>query len=39
MAMHTQNLEADSRASLLVTQPGAAGDPLAWRSVRRRAGN
>ena len=29
MAMHTQNLETDARASLLVTQPGAAGDPLA----------
>lgn len=29
MAMHTQNLESDARASLLVTQPGAAGDPLA----------
>jgi putative heme iron utilization protein len=29
MAMHTQNLEADSRASLLVTQPGWDGDPLA----------
>ena len=29
MAMHTQNLEADSRASLLVTQPGWAEDPLA----------
>jgi putative heme iron utilization protein len=29
MAMHTQNLGADPRASLLVTQPGAAGDPLA----------
>jgi putative heme iron utilization protein len=29
MAMHTQNLHADCRASLLVTQPGAAGDPLA----------
>jgi putative heme iron utilization protein len=28
MAMHTQNLKADSRASLLVTQPGADGDPL-----------
>ena len=27
MAMHTQNLQADSRASLLVTQEGA-GDPL-----------
>ena len=29
MAMHTQNLEADARASLFVTQPGWAGDPLA----------
>ena len=29
MAMHTQNLEADGRASLLVTQPGATDDPLA----------
>jgi hypothetical protein len=29
MAMHTQNLEADARASLLVTQPGWTGDPLA----------
>jgi len=29
MAMHTQNLQADSRASLLVIQPGWAGDPLA----------
>ena len=28
MAMHTQNLQADSRASLLVTQPEASGDPL-----------
>ncbi len=28
MAMHTQNLHADSRASLLVTQAGAEGDPL-----------
>jgi len=28
MAMHTQNLHADSRASLLVTQPDASGDPL-----------
>jgi putative heme iron utilization protein len=27
MAMHTQNLRADSRASLLVTQPDASGDP------------
>ena len=29
MAMHTQNLEADPRASLLMTQPGWDGDPLA----------
>ncbi len=29
MAMHTQNLEADPRASLLVMQPGWDGDPLA----------
>jgi len=29
MAMHTHNLEADPRASLLVMQPGWAGDPLA----------
>ncbi len=28
MAMHTHNLQADPRASLLVTQPDAAGDPL-----------
>jgi len=28
MAMHTQNLQADPRASILVTQPGAIGDPL-----------
>src|SRR5271169_320855 len=28
MAMHTQNLQADPRASLLVTEPGASGDPL-----------
>src|SRR5579862_6781997 len=28
MAMHTQNLHADPRASLLVTQADAAGDPL-----------
>src|ERR1700760_1188127 len=28
MAMHTQNLAADGRASLLVTQPDASGDPL-----------
>lgn len=29
MAMHTQNLHADPRASLLVTEPGWRGDPLA----------
>lgn len=29
MAMHTQNLQGDPRASLLVTQPGWSGDPLA----------
>jgi heme oxygenase (biliverdin-IX-beta and delta-forming) len=29
MAMHTQNLVADPRASLLVAQPGWAEDPLA----------
>ncbi len=28
MAMHTQNLLTDSRASLLITQPDASGDPL-----------
>jgi putative heme iron utilization protein len=28
MAMHTQNLQADRRASLLVTQPDVTGDPL-----------
>jgi len=28
MAMHTQNLKADPRASLFVTQPSADGDPL-----------
>jgi heme iron utilization protein len=28
MAMHTQNLKADSRCSLFVGQPGADGDPL-----------
>src|SRR5260370_12113201 len=28
MAMHTQNLQADSRASMLVNQPDASGDPL-----------
>ena len=29
MAMHTHNLLADPRASLLATQPGWTGDPLA----------
>jgi putative heme iron utilization protein len=28
MAMHTQNLLEDTRASLLMTQPDAGGDPL-----------
>ena len=28
MAMHTQNLLADQRVSLFVTEPGASGDPL-----------
>src|ERR1700719_4700498 len=28
MAMHTQNMQADGRASLLVTQADAGGDPL-----------
>jgi heme iron utilization protein len=28
MAMHTQNLKGDPRASLLLTQPAADGDPL-----------
>jgi putative heme iron utilization protein len=28
MAMHTQNLQSDPRASLFVTEPGASGDPL-----------
>ena len=28
MAMHTQNLAADGRASLLIMQPDVAGDPL-----------
>src|SRR5579872_4149681 len=28
MAMHTQNLKADPRAGLLVSQPDASGDPL-----------
>jgi heme iron utilization protein len=29
MAMHTQNLQGDGRASLLIAQPDWAGDPLA----------
>ncbi len=29
LAMHTQNLETDPRASLLVAQPGVGEDPLA----------
>jgi hypothetical protein len=29
MAMHTQNLAADPRGSLLVVQPAVSGDPLA----------
>src|SRR6202790_5743210 len=28
MAMHTQNLQADARASLLVTEDDGGGDPL-----------
>ena len=28
MAMHTQNLREDPRASLLITQPDVSGDPL-----------
>jgi heme iron utilization protein len=28
MAMHTQNIQADPHASLLITQPDAEGDPL-----------
>ena len=28
MAMHTQNLRQDARASLLITQPDVSGDPL-----------
>ena len=33
MAMHTQNLLADPRSSLLVTQPDAGGDPLGASKV------
>ncbi len=29
MAEHTRNLDADARASLLVTEPGVNGDPMA----------
>lgn len=29
MAVHTQNLQADPRASLLITQPDVSGEPLA----------
>src|SRR6202140_4617869 len=29
LAMHTQNLQADPRASLFVAQPDVSGDPLA----------
>ena len=28
LAMHTQNLQQDARASLLITQPDVSGDPL-----------
>jgi hypothetical protein len=33
MAMHTQNVQADPRSSLLVTQPDTAGDPLGTSRV------
>lgn len=33
LAVHTQNVQADQRASLLVTQPGWTGDPLAGARV------
>lgn len=33
MAMHTQNLQVDPRASLLVTQSDAGGDPLGASKV------
>jgi putative heme iron utilization protein len=33
LAMHTQNLEADPRASLLIAQAGAGEDPLALARV------
>jgi len=38
MAMHTQNLQADPRASLLVTRPDAEGDPLGASRVTLLAG-
>ena len=28
LAMHTQNIQQDGRASLLITQPDVSGDPL-----------
>ena len=34
MAMHTQNLQADPRASLFVTESGASGDPLGASRVK-----
>ena len=34
MAMHTQNLQADPRASLFVTEPDASGDALGSSRVR-----
>jgi heme iron utilization protein len=44
MAMHTQNLQADPRASLLVTQEGTDSEPLGasrvtlwWKCCNRRA--
>jgi hypothetical protein len=33
MAMHTQNLHQDARASLLITQPDSSGDPLGGARV------
>ena len=36
MAMHTHNLQADSRASLLVTQADGGGDPLGASRVASR---
>jgi len=36
MAMHTQNLQADPRASLLVTRDDTDGDPLGASRVRCR---